>query len=100
MKSITLAIALLAIALPPLAGCNIPGCGALVSDDNTVEAVMKQGYSDVQIKASHIFFVSWHGCGDSDRAAYKMAATNALGQRVDLIVCAGWPFKGVTVRTE
>ena len=67
---------------------------------NTVEAVSKQGYSDVHIQHIHPFFASFFGCSNGDAAAYKMSATNALGRKVNLIACAGWPFKGVTVRTE
>ena len=80
--------------------CLSSGCGFLVSDDHTVEAVEKQGYSDARIQRIHVFFVHYFGCSKEDDAAYKMSAKNALGRRVDLTTCAGWPFKGVTVRTE
>ena len=80
--------------------CLSSGCGFLVSDDHTVEAVERQGYSDVKIQRIHVFFVHYFGCSKEDDAAYKMSAKNALGRRVDLTACVGWPFKGVTVRTE
>ena len=80
--------------------CLSSGCGFLVSDDRTAEAVEKQGYSDVQLQHIHVFFVHLFGCSKGDAAAYKMSAKNALGRRVDLTACAGWPFKGVTIRTE
>jgi hypothetical protein len=76
------------------------GCGLLVSDFDTMEAVAKQGYSDVRIQHIHPFFASFFGCSNGDVASYRMTATNALGRRVKLIACAGWPFKAVTVRTE
>jgi hypothetical protein len=76
------------------------GCGLLVSDSDTVEAVAKQGYSDVHILHIHPFFASFFGCSNGDVAVYKMSAMNSLGRRVNLIACAGWPFKAVTVRTE
>ena len=76
------------------------GCGLMVSDFNTVNAVEKQGYSDVHVLHIHPFFADYFGCSKGDRAAYKMSATNALGRKVNLTACAGWPFKGVTVRTE
>jgi hypothetical protein len=76
------------------------GCGLMVSDFNTVEAVEKQGYSDVHVLHIHPFFASFFGCSNGDVAAYKMSAKNALGRKVNLIACAGWPFKGVTVCTE
>ena len=80
--------------------CLSSGCGFLVSDDHTVEAVEKQGYSDVHILEIHPFFASFFGCSNGDVAAYKMSAMNALGRKVNLVACAGWPFKGVTIRTE
>ena len=79
---------------------SFTGCGAFVNDSDVVRAVEKQGYSDVSIQDSHIFFVNWRGCSKEDDAAYSLVATNSAGNRVDLIACAGWPFKGVTVRTK
>ena len=76
------------------------GCGACVDDKDVVRAVEKQGYSEVSIKDKSIFFVSWSGCSDSDAAKYDAKAKNPKGDSVDIIVCAGWPFKGVTVRTK
>ena len=73
--------------------------GAFVNDQNTVRAVEKQGYTNVQIIKKNILFVDWCGCAKGDDAEYDMGATNALGNRVDLIVCAG-VLKGVTVRTK
>lgn len=81
-----------------LAGCV--GCGALVSDERVSVAAEKQGYKNVQVVSKHIFFVSWRGCGKDDDAAFNATGVNATGNRVDLIICAGWPFKGVTVRTK
>ncbi len=76
------------------------GCGTFVGEGYVAQAVEKQGYKNVRITAKHIFFVSWHGCGKDDNAAFEATAVNANGQQVDLTVCAGWPFKGVTVRTS
>jgi len=77
----------------------ILGCGNLVSDQRTISAVEKQGYTNVQIVKKHAIFPEYCGCGQGDDAAYDMIATNALGKSVDLIVCAGIT-KGVTVRTR
>lgn len=74
--------------------------GIYVRDTSVVSAVEKQGYSDVTTTNSHFLFVSWRGCSKGDDACYKMEATNSRGQRVKIIACAGWPFKGVTVRTK
>lgn len=79
---------------------TLAGCGAFVSGENVARAVEKQGYRNVEIVSKHIFFVDWRGCGEDDVAAFNAVGTNAVGEQVDLIVCAGWPFKGVTVRTR
>ena len=76
------------------------GCGTFVHEENVARAVEKQGYKEVRIIAKHIFFVGWRGCGWDDEAAFEASAVNSAGQRVDLTICAGWPFKGVTVRTS
>ena len=78
----------------------LAGNGCMVSEKETIRAAEKQGYQDVQIKERHNFFSGWHGCGSSDSAAFKAKAKNPRGDDVDIIICAGWPFKGVTVRTE
>ncbi len=78
---------------------GLTGCGALVNDEETVIAVEKQGWSNVKLQDSHIFFVSWQGCGRDDAVAYEMTGENVKGQNVDLIVCAGL-LKGVTFRTN
>lgn len=79
-----------------LCGC---GQGILVNDSKTIQAVEKQGYSNVQINKKHVFFVDWCGCSKGDDAAYDMTATNPAGNSVAIIACAGI-LKGVTVRTK
>lgn len=75
-------------------------CGVCASKEATINAVEKQGYSNVQVLDKHIFFTGWRGCSSADAAVFEIRATNARGQDVDILACAGWPFKGVTVRTE
>jgi hypothetical protein len=79
---------------------SLCSCGVLVDDDKVKGAVEKQGYSDVVLGEKSVVFVGWAGCSDSDSAAYKVRAKNVKGDTVDLIVCAGWPFKGITVRSK
>jgi hypothetical protein len=74
------------------------GCGTFVNDSNTVRAVEKQGYTNVQINKKHVVFPDWCGCSKDDDAAYDMTATNPAGKQVNIIACAGIT-KGVTVRT-
>lgn len=78
----------------------LTGCGVFMSRENVVKAVEKQGYTNVQILEKHIFFVDWHGCGSDDDAIFNATATNPTGKQVDILICAGWPFKAVTVRTK
>jgi len=62
--------------------------------------VEKQGYAKVALGTKHYIFVSFRGCSSHDAAMWEAKGINAHGKKVDLIVCSGWPFKGVTVRTE
>lgn len=94
MKQIRQSIGLVFLAL------MMTSCGTFVDTDRVARAVEKQGYRDVKITRKHIFFIAWRGCGKDDDAAFKATALNATGQQVDLTACAGWPFKGVTVRTN
>jgi len=76
----------------------IGGCGAFVDNNDAIEAMEAQGFSDVVILSKSILFVSFRGCTDQDAAVYSMRATNTFGKSVDVIVCVGWPFKGATIR--
>ena len=78
----------------------IASCGVLVDKEDVILAVAKQGYSDVKIMSSSYVMVETAGCSSSDSAAFEVSALNPLGKRVKLIACAGWPFKGVTIRTR
>ena len=76
--------------------------GIYVSQENVVSAVEKQGYSEVVVNDKDVFFVSsWGGeCGDKDDALFEITAINPVGNKVEIIACSGWPWKGVTIRTE
>ena len=86
------------ILLVLILGTMVTGCGACVDDGRIIAGVEIQGFSNVKILDKSIFFVGLHGCSDSDNAAYDVEATNARGQRVQLMACAG-VYKGVTVRS-
>lgn len=75
------------------------GCGTFVTERQVIQAVEKQGYTDIAITRKHIFFLGCNGGSKSDDAVFHARATNPAGQRVDILICAGL-FKGVTVRTE
>lgn len=92
MKKIILAIL--------VASFCFAGCGGCVDGEDVIKAVKKQGYKDVKILDKSIIFVDWAGCGSDDDAAYEMSAVNPRGEKVKILACAGWPFKGVTIRTK
>jgi hypothetical protein len=73
--------------------------GAMADEAGAVEALETQGFSDVTITGHAYMLVGLRGCSEKDAARFDATATNPLGKRVDVQVCAGWPFKGHTVRT-
>ncbi len=82
-----------------LLGVSLPGL-LLVDESTAVRALEIQGFSDVRITGRHWFLVGMRGCSDSDVVKFDATATNPRGDRVELFVCAGWPFKGATIRTR
>jgi hypothetical protein len=75
------------------------GSGFMVSADGAINAAQSDGFSQVKIVAEHRVLASiTAGCDSSDAAGFEMTAVNAAGQKVNLTVCGGWPFKGFTVR--
>jgi hypothetical protein len=77
------------------------GCfrGAFVDESVAVRALEKSGYSHVRITDHKWFVVGLRGCG-RDAARFDAIARNPAGQEVKVFVCAGWLFKGATVRFE
>jgi hypothetical protein len=73
-------------------------CGVFVDKNKVMEAVANAGYSDAQIVESSRLFPGFSGCGESDAAAFLIEATNAKGERIKFTACAGFLFKGVTLR--
>lgn len=74
--------------------------GIFVSEDSAINSLETQGYSDVKITDSAWFMVGIRGCNQRDAARFTATATNPVGQEVEIYVCAGWPFKGGTIRTK
>lgn len=75
--------------------------GVFVSTDKAMQAAEVQLATDnLELSRKHIMFVHWRGCDKNDVAMFRVLPyTNAQGKTVDnAIVCAGWPFKGITVR--
>ncbi len=76
------------------------GCGYLVDDADVLRTLEAHGFSDVRVTSRHEIAPEFFGCGKDDAAAFEAEATNASGRRVGVVVCAGWPFKGATVRVK
>lgn len=82
MKHATLAL----IAALLVAGCT--------DERGATEALTDAGYKDI-----HITGYSWSGCGKDDDYATAFIAVSPGGFRISGAVCAGWLFKGSTIRT-
>lgn len=95
MRKITVVVMLFV-----LVAIVVSSCGAFVDESVAVRAMETQGYSNVKITGKHIWFTSWQGCGKEDDVKFDVVATNPIGKRVELFVCAGWLFKGATVRSR
>lgn len=79
---------------------SLVGCGLLANKDKAVRALQDAGYSDIKITDRHVLFVGMRGCSDDDSVAFKATATNPIGKKVKVLVCAGWLLKGATIRTR
>jgi hypothetical protein len=66
--------------------------------DKATSALRAHGFRDIAITDSHPYLASWYGCSEKDAVAHEATATNAAGERVSVVVCCGYPFKGCTVR--
>jgi hypothetical protein len=79
---------------------NAPIRGAFVKSDVALQAAQAQLGANVELGSKHVWFVHWRGCDKGDVAMFKVQPySDAQGKIVDnAIVCAGWPFKGTTVR--
>jgi hypothetical protein len=87
----------LAIALATIVGFT--GCGFLADEDQAVRAATNLGFTEVKVESRAVFLLNWRGCSKSDDAGFTVTGKNPQGQRVKLLVCVGWPFKGATVRS-
>lgn len=74
--------------------------GVFVNESEAARALETQGYRDVKITNDAWLFVGLRGCDEGDAARFTAVASNPTGKRVEIYVCAGWPFKGSTIRTK
>lgn len=97
-KSFLVLLVVVAISIGALFVFVMPG--VFIDEDVAIRTLETQGFSDVRITGKRIFFVGIGGCGKGDDARFSAVATNPIGKEVEVFVCAGWPFKGATVRTK
>lgn len=82
MKKIAFAVA----ALAALAACT--------DTEGAKRAAENSGLTEVEAGGYSLF-----GCGQDDMFRTKFTAKNAVGKRVEGVVCSSW-FKGSTVRFD
>lgn len=73
--------------------------GNFVDESVAVEALHKQGFTDIKIIEKDWLFVGYRGCSDDDSVKFTAIAKNPRNETVEVYVCSGWLFKGSTVRT-
>ena len=75
--------------------------GSYVKPQQAARALENQGFTNIHVVEHDWFAVAFRGCGVGDAAKFKVEATNPIGKPTQgLYVCAGFFFKGLTVRTE
>lgn len=70
-----------------------PAANGCTDDEGARRVLAQQGLEDVEVTGWTPFV-----CGKRDAYATGFKATNARGDRVEGVVCCGWPVKGCTVR--
>jgi hypothetical protein len=78
---------------------SVIGCGFMSDEDQAIRAATNLGFTEVKVESRVVFFLRWRGCSESDDAGFTVIGKNPRGQRVKLLVCVGWPFKGATIRS-
>lgn len=72
--------------------------GYFIDEKVAVDALHKQGFTDINITDKSWLFVGFIGCGDDDSVKFIATAKNPRNETVEIYVCAGW-FKGATIRS-
>jgi len=76
----------------------ISSCGALVDEQVAVNALQNAGFTNIKITDKDYILYAFRGCSEDDSVIFMATATNPAKKKVEVSVCAGWPFKGATVR--
>lgn len=93
MKITILEIFAIIVVVAMIARPITMGLGMWDRPSDSKEALVKSGFSNVEIGEDHAFFE----CGSGDMSSMSFTADNPRGDRVNGTVCCGW-FKGCTVR--
>lgn len=72
----------------------VSGCAG---NSDAISTMQRAGFKDVSVTDSSYVGVTWHGCSDTDNAAFDIAATNPAGDRTTATVCCG-TLKKCTIR--
>lgn len=78
--------------------------GFMVDETGARRALENGGYTDIVLLERHNCFAGLRGCDKRDDAVffYRACMPGQVNceQKVEVIVCAGWPFKAATIRTK
>ena len=91
---------LVIVVLVIVAIFSVPIRGSFVKSSVAQQAAQAQLGAKVELGDKHVWFVHFRGCDKGDVAMFEVLPyTDNQGKTVNnAIVCAGWPFKGTTVR--
>lgn len=81
------------ILFAQFSGCNSKG----PTVESAKNAIMAQGFHDVQNVEAH-YMASYYGCGQGDTYAFTANAVNVNNQRVNVVACTNYFYKGYTIR--
>lgn len=81
-------VALIALAL-------FVGPSACTQPDRATDLLTRQGYTSIEITGYRFF-----SCSDDDLYHTGFTAKSPTGQDISGTVCAGWFFKGATLRFD
>lgn len=72
--------------------------GYFIDEKVAVDALHKQGFTDINITDKNWLFVGFQGCGEDDAVKFTATAKNPRNETVEIYVCTGW-LKGATIRS-
>ena len=71
-----------------------------IKNQKAIETLHTMGFTNIQVMDKSIWFVSMDGCSGGDGVSFDCMAVNPKGDRVNVLVCCGYPFKGCTARNK